>query len=515
MVPDQDENFDRYNAANTTPDKGVPQVFYMHNIMPIAGGFQSVGYIQQLPGMSGHTDFDTCFNLYTSNQANFLFVPSQGANYVYDGLVGNWASNNPLPAGAVPANVLVTTAYVNGVTYIYYANYGCFTYNDTTQQLVPVTLTGLTAANVIGICAANGYMIAWTTNSVAWSSLSDPTNFIPSVQTGAGGGSVQDAKGTINFCVAIAGGFLVCCQRNIVGASFTNNSSWPYQIVESQGSGGIATIDQIAYQTNLPYMVAMTTAGLQQVSLTSSMPTMPEVSDFLTAQLFEDFSETTLTFTQTFLGSQLAIKLASVSDRFIVLSYGQQAPNFTHAIIYDIGLNRYGKLKLSHRSVFSYNNPAPYGLITYSQLLNTPISALGQITYSQFFTSMQLAVTPKQNLAFMQQDGTIQLIDFELGENSSDGVFIIGKFQFKRGNVLVHHWTDVETVNAASTFEMYLLPTFDGKDFAAAVPTTMIVNGNLTRRQAARYTATNISLCIIGAYNLTSLTIDFTVGGSR
>ena len=58
MIPGGDENFDRYNAANTTPDKGVPQVFYMHNVLPIAGGFQSIGYEQQIPGLPGAIDFD-------------------------------------------------------------------------------------------------------------------------------------------------------------------------------------------------------------------------------------------------------------------------------------------------------------------------------------------------------------------------------------------------------------------------------------------------------------------------
>lgn len=515
MVPDQDENFDRYNAANTTPDKGVPQVFYMHNVLPIAGGFQSIGYNQQLSGLAGNTDFDTCYSLLSSDLSTFLFSPSQGKNYIYDGDVGNWASISPLTPNSVPAGVLVTTAYVQGTTYIYYENVGCFTYDDSSKELTPVTLTGLTVADILGICEANGYMIAWTKSAVAWSSLTDPTNFTPSIQTGAGGGSIQDAKGAINFCLGISGGFIAYCQKNAVGFSYTANTAFPYIILEVTGSGGVNSVDSVAFQGNLTYHVAMTTSGVQQISLNSAIPTMPEVSDFLTAQIFEDFDETSISFSSQYIGAQLAIKFACVSDRFIVLSYGIQAPDFTHAIIYDITLNRFGKLKLTHRSAFSYTNPAPYGLITYSQLMNTPISSLGNTTYEDFFNTMQLTITPKQNLAFMQQDGTVQLVDFQISEANADGVFIIGKFQFQRGNMFVHHTTDVESVGSTAAFSMYLLPTFNGKDFETAIETVDNSIGVLTRTLAKRYTAKNISLCLIGAYNLTSMVINYTIGGFR
>lgn len=515
VIPGQDENWDRYNAANTVQDKGVPQVFYMHNCVPLAGGFQSIGYVEQLSGMLGHDDFDTCFSLINSNLGVDLFVPAGGLNYVYDGDVGQWVSVDPFEPGTVPAGITVSTAYVNGVTYILFAGYGCFSYNDTTKALDPVTLTGVTVADLVGICEANGYMIACSNTAVAWSSLSDPTDFVPSIDTAAGGGNVQDAKGPINFILGIAGGFLMYCARNIVGASYTGNTTWPYQILEIPGSGGVSSIDAVAYQGNLPYHVAMTTAGIQQISLNSAIPTMPEASDFLTSQLFEDFNETTLSFTQKYLDTQLVIKFACVADRYIILSYGPDTSNFTHAIVYDIGLNRYGKIKLLHRSAFMYSNPVPHGLITYSELMNTPIGSLGSNTYSNFFTALQSTVTPKGNLAFLQQDGTIQLVDFSVGETNADGVFIIGKFQNQRNETIVHQWTDVETINSDSTFSMSLLPTFDGKDFAPAIATIKTIKGTLVQRFSKRNTSANLSLCMVGAFNLTTIILNFTVGGYR
>lgn len=515
MVPDLDENFDRYNAANTTPDKGVPQVLYMHNCVPVSGGFQSVGYNQVLPGLDGNTDFDTVYPIVAAESATVLYVPSQGANYVFDGNVGTWVSTSPAAPGTTSANTLVTTALVQGISYIFFQGIGCFNYSTTTKTLVPVTLTGLTISLVIGITAANGYLIAWTRTGVFWSALVTPTNFIPSIQTGAGGGSVADAKGPINFCVPLPGGFVIYCQKNAVGASYTANTNFPYIIKEITGSGGVASPDNVAFQGNVTYHLAMTSAGLQQVSLDSAISTMPEVSDFLTANTFEDFDEITVSFTAQNLTAPVGIKLAMISERFIIISYGVQPPDYTHAILYDMALNRYGKLKINHRCAFSFISPAPYGLITYEDLLMTTIDSLGSAVYGDFFVSLQPDIIPKQNLAFLQQDGTVRLVDFSIGEFTADGVFIIGKFQYRRGNVMVHQRTEVDTLNQGETCNLFLLPTFDGKDFTAAVATTVIQSGPLTRTFAKRFTASNISLCLIGAFNLTSMVMNFTIGGSR
>ncbi len=305
IIPGSDENFDRYNAANTTPDKGVPQVFYMHNSVPTNGGFQSVGYIQSLPGFPGGADdFDTCFPLFDTTPNTFLFVPANGKCYVYDGGEQQWIATAPSSLVDIPPNTLVTVAYVGGTSYIYFGGIGCYSYNSSTKTMDPVTLTGLSETDVVSICAANGYMIACTNTAVAWSSLTDPTDFTPSIVTGAGGGEVQDAKGPIQYCVSIPGGFTISCQKNIVGATYTANTSFPFIIKEVTGSGGVNSIDDSAYQGNLPYHVIMTTSGIQQVSLDSAIPTMPEVSEFLTSKIFEDFEETTQAFSSEYTGSQ-------------------------------------------------------------------------------------------------------------------------------------------------------------------------------------------------------------------
>lgn len=519
IVPGNDENFDRYNAANTVPDKGVPQVFYMHNTLPISGGFQSVGYRQVVAGLSGHTDFDEAFALRTPDLANRILVPASGKNYVYDGNTSTWTSLDALPEGAVRSNVIVTTAFVQGQTYFCYANKGTYFFNTSTNDIEQVVWVGgaLDDTQIIGICAANGYMIAYTKTTVAWSSLTNPLDFQPSIQTGAGGGNVQDAKGAITFCLSITGGFIVYCEKNVVGATYTNNTSFPYLFLEVPDSGGCNDPNRVAWQSNLDTHLAYTTSGIQLFNKSQATGIMPEVADFLASQLYEDFDEDTLEFSTEYLSAPPAVKMSAVSDRYLVISYGPTYENFTFALVMDTVLNRWGKLKITHRSCFDFNNPSPSGLVTYNQLMNTLINTLGvNVVYNDFLDGgLQIESLSKKTLGFMQEDGTIQVVDFDLDMDNSSGVFIIGKYQHTRNNVIVHQRTEIETIKQSSDFDLYILPTFDGKDFGAAVPAIANTTGKLTRLFAKRLTGNNLSLLCKGAYNLTSITIYYTIGGSR
>lgn len=518
VVPGNDENFDRYNAANTVPDKGVPQVLYLHNTMPIAGGFQSVGYDLIVSPLAGVSNFDQAFALRTPDLANFIFVPAGGQNYIYSGNTKAWMPVSPVPPGAIREGVTVTTAFVQGQTYYCYANYGTFFYDDINNVMVRVVWVNNTLddTKVVAICAANGYLLACTETAIAWSSLTNPLDFTPNIDTGAGGGNIQDAKGKINFILSINGGFLIYCDKNVVGASYSNNANFPYIFLEVPDSGGCDDPNRVAWQSNIDTHLAYTTSGLQLFNKSQATGIMPEAADFLAAQIYEDFDEDTLTFSQVDLDTPLSVKISAVSDRYLVVSYGVEPGAFTFALVQDTVLNRWGKLKLDHVCSFDYNNPSPFGPLTYNQLMNVTLFGLGaNTTYNDLLVTQQVQSLPKKTLAFLQQDGTVYTVNFDLTMANSSGVFIIGKFQHVRNNVIVHQRTDIETVKASSAFNYWLLPTFDGKDFGPAQTTMLTSKGAKARTFSQRFTANNFSGIIKGSYNLTSYTIYYTIGGSR
>ena len=523
IVAQYDQNYNYVDQiGETVKDRGIPQAFYMHNVLPTAQGYQSVAYDSDVAAMAGlPANFDTVFPLYYSNPSiRVLFSPSQGSNYIYDETVGNWASVSPLSAGAVNASTLVTTAFVQGITYIFYQQYGCYKYDTTTKLMDSVSLPALTVANIQGICSAMGYMICWdTNNTVYWSNIQSPTDFSPSVITGAGSEVPNGMNGNINFILPISNGFLIYCERNIVSATYTGNTEYPWAFLAVPGSGGVNSQEQVAYQGNAAVHTAWTTAGLQQVNLTSCADVYPEATEFFAKLIYEDFNETTLAFTTTYLSFPLYTKISNVANRYIIFSYGP-TPIFSYALVFDLFLNRWGKLKISHVKAFEWNSPNPYGSITYGMLSALSYGQLATTTYGELLTAANSEEQVDKNIAFMDQNGYIQTLNLDLAGvtqagTAADGVLLLGKFEFSRGKFITHQYTDVENVILGETFSMYLIPTVDGKTFLTPVQGTVISQGAKTIRFGGTVKGFNISILMIGAFNCVSLLTDFTLGGSK
>lgn len=527
IVPQYDQNYDKSLAAtaDTDKDKGIPRVYYMHNCMPTAQGFQAVDYTQQIAAMLGApTDFDKSFSLQNPDANRFLFSPSAGKNYVFDRRVGTWASVNPLVPGTVDDNVLVTSAYIEGETYIYYSGKGCYKYNATTKAMDAVVLIGLVVADVLGICAGSGYLIAWTENAVAWSSTINPLDFTPDVDTGAGGGNVADIKGAIVVCLPIIGGFCVYCEKNIVGATYTGNIQFPFFFKEVGGSGGLVSPDQVSWQANNNEHYAWTTQGLQKVDKTNAVAAFPDVTDFLAAQIFEDWNSATEQLSTTYLSSQLYVKLTLIGNRYLVISYGVQSPELTHALIYDFSLKRWGKVKVQHRDCFQYNEPNIFGILTYGDLANANwlYGDFGISTYGNLDTRISQVDKPKKSIAFLQADGTVVTVNFDVGNIAALGVLMIGKFQFVRTELLTHQVSEVENArNTAVNFTLKLIHTLDGKTHMPVTAMTQlpVPQGSpaslLTRRYAKELTGVNHTLLFQGAFNLVSVQPEFTRAGQQ
>lgn len=518
IVPQYDQNFDRslVSSAETEKDRGIPQAFYMHNVMPTEQGYQAVGYDTKIAGI-GATDFDDAFPLQSPNDARSIFVPAAGKNYIYDATVGTWTSVSALAAGAVATDVLVTTAFIQGETYIFFANVGCFKYGnaDSPKDLVPVALTGLTVANVKGITAANGYMIAWDSSSLAWSSSTTPTDFTPSLVTGAGGGQVNDVRGNIEFVKPITGGILIYCERNVIGGTYTGNARFPYIFVEVPGSAGIITPQLVSWQANISQHYVWSSAGLQVLSRSGAQNIYPEATDFLSALIFEDFNEQTLAFSTTYLGSPLNIKMALIGTRYVVISYGIGTPDFTHALVYDITLKRWGKLRITHRCCFEWNAPNLYGAVTYGQLANFQYGDLANVTYGDLNTVVNIEPQVRKQIAFLQGDGTVKTVNFDLAQTSADGVMVLGKYKFRRNRRIVHQFSDIDNVKNGNAFQFYILPTNDGKTLLPPVTGFLKKAAPMTRRYLKRLDAFNYSLLFIGAFHLVTVVTDFTEGGDR
>ena len=521
IVGKQDQNFNREVDSNADSDKdrGIPQVYYCHNVVPTGQGFQSVGFTQRIsPYTPAAADFDGVFILRDGDDNRFLFCPAAGKNYIWDSFNFAWVAN-AFPVGSVTSKTLVTVAFIRGITYVCYAGYGTFVYDLTTRTFVRQVLGGLVDANVQGLCAAQGYLIAWdSTTGIAWSNPTNELDFVPDVTTGAGGGSVYDLRGNITACVPINNGFITYSKNNAVGASYSGNTTFPFVFKEVAGSGGIYGIHQVSYDDNTGTHYAYTTIGFQSLNKSDSKQGFPEVTDFLAGKIYEDFDAATSTFTTEYLASVLQVKVNICGNRYVVVSYGKTTV-YSHALIYDLTFKRWGKLRRDHVDVFSFEKPNLYDVITYTQLLllGTLYSDLYDTSYADLVAgNYNQPNLPKESIGLLSNDGTIVTADFDIKQTNNLGVLLLGKFQFVRDHFMQAHAVEVENVQSdASDFLCKLLPTLDGKNFIAAVdPTATLINLGLYRKYGFHTSAKNLSALFTGTFYLSSVQLWFSELGN-
>tara|TARA_R110000824_G_scaffold313775_2_gene500557 strand:+ start:2784 stop:4253 length:1470 start_codon:yes stop_codon:yes gene_type:complete len=463
-------------------------VAYCHNVMPTQRGLNSVGYKEVVAAVVGLpvgvTIVDVRVAYGSARSRLHLAWDSLGGIYaLLDGSTA-WVdvpATVPATGGVGFSSESVTIGTVNGISYIFYAGIGAFTYNEGTGVLDAVTLVGLLIADILGVVASSGYLIAYTTSAIAWSSTLVPTDFVPSTVTGAGGGNVAGIAGDILFCTANTLGVLVYTNANTIAGTYTGNTQFPFKFREVDNSKGGISLDRVAYEANSTEQFVFSKAGLQSMSSRIANNILPEVTDFLAGRRFEDYNEATKLYEVTDIASDATLmkKIKYVASRYLVISYG--ISSFTHALVYDTALQRLGKLKIIHVDCLEY------------------VGTQSEIS--------------KESLAFVLADGTVQVVDFSVAAVSS-GVLVLGKIQFVRSRLITLLGVEMENVTSGDTLSLSSQAALDGKNFTT-VEGTLRSNVGELREYDFRSTAKNHSLVFIGQFNLVTALMRYTVAGRR
>ncbi len=482
IIPSIDQNFSRQvnSPKNKDRDIGIPQLFYCHNVFPTDAGLTSIGYqtIATSPLDTDGTFYEMLFIRDTSENVAYFANTRSGRNYVLLNLGAGWIRTTDKAPGV---EGIITSAHVNGQTYIMFGKNACYRYDFASNTLIATPLVGLTETLVLGICASNGYMIAWTATEVLWSSIIDPLDFIPSLATGAGGGGVQNAKAALTVVLPTNQGMTVYTKRNAVSMMYTGNAQYPFTYKEIGGAGGLEDPTLAAFDGNSTNSFTYTTAGLQEISNNDSSIVFPQVTDFIAGSQFEDFNEITLEFTRLSLASPFLKKIALIANRYLIVSYG--VSQLTHAWVYDFGLARWGKIKLNHVDCFEY-----------------------------FYPSGEIVDIPKKNIGFLQADGTIIVGTISYDTTGSYGVVILGKYQLDRSHYLKITEIHLESVKAGNVLGVKLLSSIDGLATAVTTPTLARDVGTY-RRYNANASGLNHSILIVGAFSLNSMELKITDAG--
>ena len=510
IVKQTDQNYVAQITSKEDLDKdvGIPTLYYCHNVMATAQGYQAIGYQQLIATPDSSTApvgvFAGIIPVISAGEAavaedltatppiaavaaelpfkSYLGYSSGGSFYYCADPYYSWTylGNYPQFAGRQ-----ITTAYINGATYIYFAGLGCYKFKYSTHELVAVNLLGVVPEEVLGIVAVQGYLLVWSKSTIAWSSLIDPKDFTPSLATGAGGGSVQGARGDIVACVSHTIGLVIYTNQNAVAAPTSGNHRFPFNFRELVASGGLSSLDKVTYDSNSGNHYSYTSSGLQLVSLQATQTIIPELTDFLAGSVFEDFDETTDTLSTVNLTSTMLKRLTLVSDRYLCISYG--VTEYTHVLIYDLVLRRWSKLKYTHVEVFEFS-----------------------------LLQAEVVETPRRSIALLNSVGTVVVVRLDLHNSDANGVMLLGKYQYIRQRTTTLQAVDLENVHEnAINFSLYDFPSIDGKNPALKIRGYWKYGTNLFRRYLFHVTGINHSLLFKGAFDIVSLVITLTVHGRR
>lgn len=399
-----------------------------------------------------------------------LCCPAGGGNLLLLSDQSAWQSS----AQFTPKYSRVTSATVNGRSFLFYERERLLEYDSTTNSFVDRTSSivfpaGYSITDMHGISQASNYMTMFGDITVHWSSPSDPLSFNRALNNGSGFQIPQDVRGKITSILPIAGGAVVYTSKNAVAMTFTNNAAAPFVFKGISNSGGVATAEQVASNGSDQYHYTWSTGGLQKVSLLSATASWPELTDFLTSNWTESYDYTNHAVVSQVLGSAFSVKMSYISSRYLAISYGPAPGAYQYAIIFDSALERFGKIKIDHADCFQYPFPGNETLDPTIGGLVGDIAGLGELSFTDLTTVGVLSSSPiKKSIAFLGLDGTITLVYADYTSSSNESVVIIGKIQHNRQRMCTLHQIEVEGIDSAGLIapRIFDLMSIDGKQIS-------------------------------------------------
>lgn len=504
-----------FYGSPANQEVGVPAVIFAENVVPLARGFLSVGFTQQNAGPTpAQTEMDQGIPLRDPDENQALFVPARGANWVFDPSTLTWAQKSPFTLGSGLA--LVTRAYVNGRTFVFYEKTKLLEYNygaGTLDTLVLTLPAGYAITDIRGIGSAGPYLLLFTDVEILWSSPLNVLDFAD-LDAGAGAQVPADLKGQITSILATSKGAIAYTTRNAVAMRVTNNSVAPFVFTAIDGAGGCSNWERVAADSVEDAQYAWTTAGLQRISMQSAETIDPEVTDFLVGGKLEQWNPVTKRVDSISASGPFSVKLSLLAQRYLVISYGTQTKEYTHALMYDISLRRWGKVRFTHSDVFMYTYPSLSGDYDYDELPGDYADLL-DLEYDDLSIVQALALPAKRGICFMPRDGSLNIMLTDFAQVNDGGVLLFGHLQFMRNNETTVQRIEIEGVKNDPLPEVTIISSDNGFNRNFITTPALKDSTDNYSNYDSRVTAKNHDIALEGCFMLTGLLVEVTKHGHR
>ena len=372
------------------------------------------------------------------------------------------------------------------------------------------------------IASSNGYLLAAYDNVIAWALASGNIfDFAPvanAVATGADSRIPEELIGTITALIPISGGFIIFSEQNAVAAIYSStNFTNPWTFREISGCGGIQAAKNVAKADSQGAVYAMTSVGLQRITLTGATDLNPACSDYLSGRKIELFDPASGNYELYSLQSDLTVGCNLVGSRYLCVSVGVEAQGeYSLALVYDLQLRRWGKLRQLHRAVCELHGVDTSEDMLVSDFGEATIESLPEDPISSFVTDVSDQYTEsRQQLGILLPTGEVLQAAFAPGASSADaaGLITLGQLQLSRSKETVLHNVEIE---GARTTTCAVRPSYNGRTLETklAADTWMLTESTDDYQKWSGFSvAKSFTLEIGGSFDLSTVIAKLDVEG--
>lgn len=404
----------RFSGNQSEQQMGIPQAYYMENVVPISRGFASVSYTQVIPPIPGVVGSVERYYELRGDAAGLALLAITATNqYVYDAYTVQWYDIT------ITSNSY-STIYVANVKeecYIFVTGDKLYRYDFGSRVLVPVTPTALDMGAMAGMFSSGVILGFWDSfNRVYNSSVFNPLDFVPSLSTGAGSQNIVSVVDKILTIESLGEDIIIYTKKNATSGRATGDVQFPFFFKEINGSEGAYSRNNIAYDTNAGIHLVWTGNAFQQLTVTEATYIWPELRDGITRGL-KITLDPLLEQPVVSYASRIDVKMQFCSNNYVAISLRETGDSvFREAYVYDQTLQRWGKLVVDH--MFIFDNPIVPLLngYTYAELESeyATYAAIDSHVPPLIYFDLESGITqaenpPGINFAVLSADGRVHL----------------------------------------------------------------------------------------------------------
>jgi hypothetical protein len=240
----------------------------------------------------------------------------------------------------------------------------------------------------------------------------------------------------------------------------------------------------------------------------------PEVSDFIASRETERYDFNSHSLIKGSSSVDLFTKITVIATRYLVVSYGYYPGVFSYALVYDIPMKRWGKLRIVHRDCFYYTQQTEPGALTYSMMQDVSYTdaETDGLTYESAITPTQNISTAHHSLAFLARSGEVKIAIWsdQVRDPADAAVVILGRIQLSRSSNVQFNRAEAEGLESGN---MWIAPSYNGRNLESSIPLIDIERADGYLCQGEMIDCKNFNLIVEGAFNLTTLVVEATTSG--